>query len=569
MAYLAKKTIKGKTYYYFMESKRINGKPSHSKQVYLGTVEDVLEKLSLATGIQPPLYSKDLELGSVAALFHLSKKLGLVDMIDRISGKRQQGLSTGHYLLAAIINRAVSPVSKAGMEEWYDSTMLREWMPVNPGMLKSQRFWDNISRWDDDKIEEFELEFIKKIISEYGLRPKCLIYDATNFYTYIDTENERASLAKRGHSKEKRNDLRIIGLSLMFSREDEIPLFYETYAGNTHDSKQFTFAVNKLKKKYQEVFQEDAEITLVFDRGNNSLDNINSLSSSECTFHYVGGLKKNQCKELLDVESCCYDPTDRRELCGITYFRTQMEVFGKMHTVIVTNNPALEKGQLQGVQRNIEKCLVEINELETRLEQRRNGSVKGGKKPSVSSVEKNMEKILSAEYMKSLFVYHVKEGESGMPAMNWSYQIEELDWLKEHVLGKTVLFTDHSDWESEEIILAYRSAWMIEHTFRQMKDADYLTVRPLYCWTDQKIKAHIFCCVMAVRLCYLLKKELFDHGIEVGINEMIENLRKKKQYIHFYQQKRGLKESYSTSRPGKLTEDIMDALGLRIYEKQS
>ena len=569
MAYIAKKTIKGKVYYYFMESKRIQGKPGHSKQIYLGTAEQVMEKLSLVTGAQPPVHSKDLELGSVAAFFHLSKKLGIVEMMDRISGKRNQGLSMGHYLLAAIINRAVSPVSKRGLEEWYDNTMLREWMPVASGMLKSQRFWDNVSRWEDDKINAFESEFLKRIVLEYDIHPKCLIYDATNFFTFIDTENEKADLAKRGHCKSKRNDLRIVGLSLMFSREDEIPLFYETYCGNTNDSKQFACAIKNLKEKYRKVFHEEADITIIFDRGNNSLANIKSLSESEVSFRYVGGLKKNQCKDLYEVGSCCYEPASRKELSGLTYYRTQMEVYGKLHTIIVTDNPALEKGQLQGIEKRISNCLKQIRELEERLEKRRTGELKGGKRPTIESICKNMEKILKAEYMKRLFVYDVKEGEDKLPVLEYHYSITELEWLKEHDLGKTVLFTDHADWESEEIILAYRSAWKIEHTFRQMKDTEYLTVRPLYCWTDQKIKAHIFCCVMAVRLCYLLKKELASHGIETGINEMLESLGKKKQYIHYYQQKRGMRESYSVSMPGEKTEMIMEALGLKQYEKRS
>ncbi len=569
MAYISKKNIKGKDYYYFMESKRINGKPVHSKQIYLGTAEDVLEKLSLVTGAQPPLYSKDLDLGAVAALYHISKKLGVIEMIDAISGKRNQGLSTGHYLLAAIINRAVSPFSRSGLEEWYENTMLREWMPVTDGMLKSQRFWDNVSRWTEDKIDLFELQFLRKISTLYNLKPKCLIYDATNFFTYIDTSNEKASLAKRGHSKEKRNDLRIVGLSLMFSREDEMPLFYEVYEGNTNDSKQFDHAITHLKEKYYKVFGEEAEVTLVFDHGNNSIGNIKNLSETENTFCYVGGLKKNQCKELFEVPDSQYQEARSKELSGMTYYRTKGEVYGKEHTIISTRNPALLDGQLQGIVKNETQCIEKIRDLEERLEKRRSSQVKGGKKPTVESIKKNMDKILSIEYIKTLFHYEVRDGEDGIPVLEWRYNKEELDWLKEHELGKTVLFTDQSEWESEEIIKAYRSAWRLEHTFRQMKDADYLTVRPLFCWTDQKIRVHLFCCVMAVRLCYLLKKELAAQGIQIGINDMLETLGKKKQYVHYYQQKRKLKEGYSVSMPCEQTENLMDALGLKMYEKKS
>jgi transposase len=67
---------------------------------------------------------------------------------------------------------------------------------------------------------------------------------ATNFFTYIDTDNTKASLAQRGHSKEKRTDLKIVGLSVMLSDEDEIPLFYNVYSGNKNDAEQFTESVS-------------------------------------------------------------------------------------------------------------------------------------------------------------------------------------------------------------------------------------------------------------------------------------------------------------------------------------
>lgn len=85
-------------------------------------------------------------------------------------------------------------------------------------------------------------------------------------------------------------------------------------------------------------------------------------------------------------------------------------------------------------------------------------------------------------------------------------------------------------------------------------------------WTDQKIRVHIFCCVMALRLCYILKKELKEKGIETSINFMLDFLGRKKQYIHYYKQKKGLKETYSLSKCNEETEKIIDALSLHQYE---
>ena len=99
----------------------------------------------------------------------------------------------------------------------------------------------------------------------------CLLFDNTNFFTYIDTKTD-SKLARRGNSKEKRKDLKIIGLSMMVS-PDLMCRFYEVYPGNRNDSKQFSNVLGKLKKRYQDLCGKEHTITLVFDKGNNSPEN--------------------------------------------------------------------------------------------------------------------------------------------------------------------------------------------------------------------------------------------------------------------------------------------------------
>jgi transposase len=564
MAYLTKKSIKGHDYYYLMESARIDGKPRHTKQIYLGSAEDVMEKVKNSSYPQAPLYSKALEFGAVAALYDMATRLNLMSMINSLSTKRNQRLTLGEYLLIAIINRALQPVSKMKLADWYESTMLSVWIPAKIKELSSQRYWDNSCEWTDDKIKAFETAFLKKIAKKYHFTPKCLIYDATNFFTYIDTGNKRSTLAKRGHCKSKRNDLRIIGLSLMYSREDEFPLFYQVYEGSRNDSKQFSKAVESLLSEYEAVFEKKPEFTLIFDRGNNSEDNIRLLEDCDCNIHYVGGLKKSQCKELYMVPREEYVAVQGME--GITCYRTTKEVFGLELPVLMVHNPVLETGQLQGIKQNMEKCSQSLFEYHDRLEKRANGIVKKGKKPTEESVKKRVKDLLSAEYMEELFETTVEKGENGHITLSYSFSSANLDALRKRELGKTVLFTNHHDWADKEIIEAYRSAWKIEHTFRQMKDHSHLAVRPMWNWTDQKVKVHIFCCVMALRLCVLIKRELREKGVIISIDSMLDKLGKSKQFIHYHQQRRGLKEVYSTTKDPKDVEEMLDILELNKYK---
>jgi len=73
-------------------------------------------------------------------------------------------------------------------------------------------------------------------VSRFGLDLKCLPFDATNSFTLIDSFNDRAKLAQRGHGKEGRDNLRILGPALMVTSDGDVPLFHCTCAGNQLDS---------------------------------------------------------------------------------------------------------------------------------------------------------------------------------------------------------------------------------------------------------------------------------------------------------------------------------------------
>src|SRR6266511_2043700 len=64
--------------------------------------------------------------------------------------------------------------------------------------------------------------------------------DMTNFATFIDSTNDRAPIAQRGKAKQKRMDLRLVGLGLVVTRDGGVPLLSHAYPGNRPDVTQFT-----------------------------------------------------------------------------------------------------------------------------------------------------------------------------------------------------------------------------------------------------------------------------------------------------------------------------------------
>ncbi|MFQ5505327.1 MAG: transposase, partial [Planctomycetota bacterium] len=102
-------------------------------------------------------------------------------------------------------------------------------MRLKAGQLTSQRFWDNMDRVSEEALVAIERELAAKVVKKYELDLRCLFYDATNFFTFIDTFNSRSTLAQRGKSKEGRSSLRILGLALLVTGDFEVPLFHYLY----------------------------------------------------------------------------------------------------------------------------------------------------------------------------------------------------------------------------------------------------------------------------------------------------------------------------------------------------
>ena len=393
---LQKKKIRGHTYWYARECQRVDGNPKIVWQKYLGRAEDIANAAGAPS--QPPT-PREVTLSDFAApasLYDLIEQLDLVATIDRHAGKRSQGVSVGTYIALAAINRCLAPTSKAGMADWYSRTVLRRLLPVPSNLLTSQRFWDHMSYLDADKIAAIEPDLTRRLIDRFHIDLSCLFYDTTNFYTFIDTFNEAPGLAQRGKSKEKRMDLRIVGLALLVTKDFHIPLFHHVYAGNIHDSTCFASVTEALMVRYRLFSQSVDQITLVYDKGNNSEDNQKTLDSGP--YHFVGSLSPSQHPDLLRIPLSRFRALDGDDLEGVLAYRTRKDALGADRMIVVTYNPELFLTQSATILREIRKRTRRLQELQARLA---HPSTKG-RRPTVESVQKQVDEIRSARHMKDL-----------------------------------------------------------------------------------------------------------------------------------------------------------------------
>ena len=231
MASLYKKVINGKPYWYLREMARVEGKPKMVSERYLGSAADIAALLDAREEAVMPQRTRHLAFGDVAAVWGFIQRLGVVAVIDEVVGARRSdaGASVGTLLALAAMNRLVDPCSKRAFADWWKTTAADRFTKISASVLDHRRFWDAMHAVTLDELAAIEQTLALRTVERFGVDISALALDMTNFATYIDTGNAKAPIAARGKAKQKRSDLRLVGLGLVVTRDGGIPLACHAY----------------------------------------------------------------------------------------------------------------------------------------------------------------------------------------------------------------------------------------------------------------------------------------------------------------------------------------------------
>jgi len=210
MASIIGKTINGQTYYYLREVARVGGKPRIVSQRYLGKAADIEAAVGGATVV--PDRTRHLAFGDVAAVWSVLQRLRVAEIVDEVVGPRRSdaGASSGTYIALATLNRICDPCSKLAFSDWWGKTAADRWLHLPPGALDHRRFWEAMGLLGEERLKEAERRIVAHMVETFGVGLTGLALDMTNFATWIASSNDKAPIAQRGHSKQKRSDLRIV-----------------------------------------------------------------------------------------------------------------------------------------------------------------------------------------------------------------------------------------------------------------------------------------------------------------------------------------------------------------------
>ena len=534
MASIIKKRRGERVYLYAATSARVDGQPRIVDQVYLGTEDEVIARLAgqAGDGLALPSATEHRRFGDVAAVWGMLTRLDAAGTIDALVGdaKVSGGVTVGTYLALAALNRVCDPRSKAGFVDWYATTSLPRIVRIPARMLDHRRFWDAMDRVDIEKVDEIETALTRRMIEVFGLDTSGLILDMTNFATFLDSTNTRAPLAARGKAKQKRYDLRLVGLGLVATRDGGIPLLSRVYRGSLPDVTQFTPMIKELARRYTDAVEAPGGLTLTFDAGQNSTPNFTELAALR--LHFVGSVPPSEQPDLLAQPATDRTPVDRYATEGLTALDARARVLGAQRRVILTHSPSLHTAQQVGFAQTLAKATGALDELAARL-------ARGRTRRGRAAVEADIRGILTPRWVARVLRVKLTGDTPATLRLAWHHDTDAQDTLEEEIFGKRILVTNHDNWPVEQVIDAYRSQEDLEAGFRQAKDPHVVSFSPIHHFTDHKIRIHLFTCVLALAVAYLMRRQAERAGLGLSVPVLLRELAGIGETVLLYQGERG------------------------------
>jgi len=181
-------------------------------------------------------------------LIWVAEQLDLIGHIDRACGNlgAKSGPSIGELAVAVAIQRACSPGPKRILAEFLNGAVPR--LSCLPASAFSGQAYHRVAgHVTDEQLEQAQIAIAKAAMARFELSADVLAFDTTNFDTHIATVTP-GELARRGHAKSKRSDLRVVGLGVLVSETGHVPLLYRTYLGNSSDQAVLTACLEGLRR---------------------------------------------------------------------------------------------------------------------------------------------------------------------------------------------------------------------------------------------------------------------------------------------------------------------------------
>lgn len=491
-----KKDGKSHHYWVLVESYRTPRGPRHRTVAYLGEMDEagrlgVQQAAQNHPGYQTSLLADNAtpewvevnvkgvrterprRFGDVWLALELLKKLHLDRFFQEALAGTRPTISWAPLVSVLVVARFCEPKSELHIaEHFYSSTALADLLGIPAYAIYDNRLYRTL-----DKLLAHKDRLQKHLKERFGelfqIRYDIVLYDVTS--TYFEGEAAKNPQAHRGYSRDHRPDCKQVLIALVVTQEG-IPVGYEVFEGNKHDSKTVETIVNKIEELYG-----PADRVWIMDRGMASAKTLTLLGQKNR--RYILGtpkslLKKFEAELLADGWKTVHEGLAVK-LCPSPFGNAQ-EIF------ILCRSTARQAKEKAIHDRFLERLETDLRRLQKSCER--------GRVKSAELAHRRLGRLLERHGRAAKFFTVDINTNNGTLQVSWSKHEKQLSWARLSE-GCYVLRSNIKEWTPEELWKAYIQLADAEKAFRIQKDD--LKLRPIWHQKENRVKAHIFVCFLA------------------------------------------------------------------------
>ena len=511
--FLRKIRSKGKTYWSLVETYRTERGPRQRVVSYLGDLNEQVRAGVEALAEERPriaqgaLFDEDLvpdwqeiDTGRITVERQrafgdwwvglcLLQKLGFTDLLKRLLPTGREDVPWWAMAITSVLCRLCEPSSELRIAETlYERSPLPDLLGIPVDRVNDDRLYRTLDQLWPHK-EAMQKHLTKRLGTLFEVEYDLLLYDVTS--TFFEGQCAANPDAKRGYSRDQRPDCKQVNIGLVVSRSG-LPLGFEIFPGNTHDSQTVEQIVTTMETWYGK-----ADRIWVMDRGMVSDENVAFLKESGR--RYILGTPKATLrkfeKQLTESDWTSVRDGVEAKLCPAP---NGEEIF-----ILCRSADRAKKEQAMHArfEERIEAGLTKI------AESCRN------RKCKPLQVATQVGRLRGQNSRASgLFLVEIQTRKDGSADLSWSKRPEWQDWstLSE---GYYLLRTNITDWTPEALWNAYIQLTQAEAAFHINKSD--LQLRPIWHQLSKRVGAHILICFLA----YVLWKTLGELCKAAGLGD--------------------------------------------------
>jgi hypothetical protein len=401
--------------------------------------------------------------GQVALLWALAHQLGFEKLLGPAGRERDLALSL-------IIARCAQPTSKlATMRWWADTTLGADLV----GDTSSDEVYAAMD-WLVARQGMIESSLARRHLSAGSM----VLYDLSSSWM----EGTHCPLAARGYSRDKKSGKTQIEYGLMTDAEGR-PISIEVFAGNTADPTAFVSAVETVRKRFKL-----REVVMVGDRGMITSARIEALRGFG-GISWVTCLRAPAIKALAEQEAIQLSLFDETNLAEITHPDYPGE------RLVACRNPALAAERARKRAELLAATEVELNVVATAVSRERRAlrgedriALRVGKVVNRYKMAKHFEITISED----TFSFSRRQG-----AIDAEASLDGIYVIRTNVAPERL--------DAAGAVTTYKGLAVVERNFRNMKAID-VDLRPIYHFTEDRVRSHVFICMLAAYLLWHLRR---------------------------------------------------------------